>query len=38
MPMASQPRWGMTLPLYGLPPAEQRKIVSSMPDFGYTDA
>jgi probable F420-dependent oxidoreductase len=36
--MESQSRWGMTLPLGGLPLAEQREIVSSMPDFGYTDA
>src|SRR5215472_10463537 len=38
MPMSAQPRWGMTLPLIGLPLADQREIVSSMPDFGYTDA
>lgn len=38
MPMGSQQRWGMTLPLHGLPLADQREIVSSMPDFGYTDA
>jgi len=36
--MGSQPRWGMTLPLHGLPLADQREIISSMPDFGYTDA
>jgi probable F420-dependent oxidoreductase len=36
--MGSQPRWGMTLPLTGLPLADQREIVSSMPDHGYTDA
>jgi probable F420-dependent oxidoreductase len=36
--MGSQSRWGMTLPLGALPLAEQREIVSSMPDFGYTDA
>jgi probable F420-dependent oxidoreductase len=36
--MESQSRWGMTLPLGGLPLAQQREIVSSMPDFGYTDA
>ena len=36
--MGSQPRWGMTLPLTGLPLADQREIISSMPDHGYTDA
>ena len=36
--MGSQSRWGMTLPLHGLPLADQREIISSMPDFGYTDA
>jgi probable F420-dependent oxidoreductase len=38
MPMGSQKRWGMTLPLTGMPLADQREIVTSMPDFGYTDA
>jgi probable F420-dependent oxidoreductase len=38
MPMGSQTRWGMTLPLTGMPLADQREIVTSMPDFGYTDA
>ncbi len=36
--MGSQSRWGMTLPLTGLPLAQQREIVASMPDHGYTDA
>ena len=36
--MGSQKRWGMTLPLTGMPLADQREIVTSMPDFGYTDA
>lgn len=36
--MGSQKRWGMTLPLTGMPLADQRGIVTSMPDFGYTDA
>jgi probable F420-dependent oxidoreductase len=36
--MAAQPRWGMTLPLPGLPLADQREIVASMPDHGYSDA
>jgi probable F420-dependent oxidoreductase len=38
MSMGSQSRWGMTLPLTGLPLAQQREIVTSMPDQGYTDA
>ena len=36
--MASAPRWGMTLPLHGYSLTEQREIVSSLPDLGYTDA
>jgi probable F420-dependent oxidoreductase len=36
--MGSQSRWGMTLPLTGLPLVQQREIVASMPDHGYTDA
>ncbi|HEY2508427.1 MAG TPA: LLM class F420-dependent oxidoreductase [Streptosporangiaceae bacterium] len=28
----------MTLPLYGLPLARQRELVSALPGFGYTDA
>jgi probable F420-dependent oxidoreductase len=38
MPMGSQPTWGLTLPLIGLPLAEQRDLVASLPDLGYTDA
>jgi probable F420-dependent oxidoreductase len=36
--MASQSRWGLTLPLTGLPLAGQRDLVASLPDLGYTDA
>jgi len=35
--MGSQPRWGLTLPLTGLPLADQRDLVTSLPDLGYTD-
>ncbi|MFY9890719.1 MAG: LLM class F420-dependent oxidoreductase [Streptosporangiaceae bacterium] len=35
--MASQSRWGLTLPLSGLPLADQRDLVASLPDLGYTD-
>jgi probable F420-dependent oxidoreductase len=38
MPMSSQSRWGLTLPLTGLPLAQQRDLVASLPDLGYTDA
>jgi probable F420-dependent oxidoreductase len=31
-------RWGITLPLPGYPLAEQRDLVSSLADLGYTDA
>jgi probable F420-dependent oxidoreductase len=34
----SQRRWGLTLPLTGLPLADQRELVASLPDLGYTDA
>jgi probable F420-dependent oxidoreductase len=37
MPMGSQTRWGLTLPLHGLPLAEQRDLVAGLPDLGYTD-
>jgi probable F420-dependent oxidoreductase len=37
MPMGSQARWGLTLPLHGLPVAEQRDLVAGLPDLGYTD-
>jgi probable F420-dependent oxidoreductase len=37
MPMGSHTRWGLTLPLHGLPVAEQRDLVTSLPDLGYTD-
>jgi probable F420-dependent oxidoreductase len=36
--MASEPRWGITLPLPNRPLAEQQEIVRSLSDFGYTDA
>jgi probable F420-dependent oxidoreductase len=31
-------RWGMTLPLPGIPLAQQREIIAGLPDLGYTDA
>ncbi len=37
MPMGSQTRWGLTLPLQGLPVAQQQELVASLPDLGYTD-
>ena len=36
--MASAPRWGITLPLQGYSLTEQRELVSSLADLGYTDA
>jgi probable F420-dependent oxidoreductase len=33
-----KPRWGITLPLPGIPLAEQREIVAGLPGLGYTDA
>src|SRR5262252_385594 len=36
--MTATPRWGITLPLRGLPVPEQRDIVAALPDLGYTDA
>ena len=36
--MTATPRWGITLPLRSLPLQEQRDIVASLPDLGYTDA
>jgi len=38
MSMESQPRWGLTLPLTGVPLPAQRDLVASLPDLGYTDA
>ena len=35
--MGSQARWGLTLPLTGLPVAAQRDLVAGLPDLGYTD-
>lgn len=31
-------RWGITIPLEGVPLPEQRAIIEGMPDLGYTDA
>lgn len=36
--MGTTPRWGMTLPLHGVPLPGQRDIVAQLPDLGYTDA
>jgi probable F420-dependent oxidoreductase len=36
--MSSAPRWGITLPLHGYSLTEQRELVSSLADLGYTDA
>jgi probable F420-dependent oxidoreductase len=36
--MAGTQRWGLTLPLHGLPLAEQREIITALPVLGYTDA
>ena len=30
-------RWGLTIPLAGMRLPEQRKIISELPDLGYTD-
>jgi probable F420-dependent oxidoreductase len=36
--MEPAPRWGLTLPLRSLALADQRSLVASLPDLGYTDA
>jgi probable F420-dependent oxidoreductase len=36
--MESKSRWGITLPLPGIPLAGHREIVSELPALGYTDA
>jgi probable F420-dependent oxidoreductase len=36
--MARTNRWGITIPLHGLPLSEQREIVTALPVLGYTDA
>src|ERR1700724_2783011 len=36
--MESTARWGITLPLRGMPLPAQRDIVAALPDLGYTDA
>ena len=35
--MESQVRWGLTLPLTGVPLPAHRDLVASLPDLGYTD-
>jgi probable F420-dependent oxidoreductase len=35
--MRSQSRWGLTLPLSGLPLAAQKDLVAGLPGLGYTD-
>jgi probable F420-dependent oxidoreductase len=35
--MGSQSRWGLTLPLTGLPLAAQKELVAALPALGYTD-
>ena len=35
--MGSQSRWGLTLPLSGLPLAAQQDLVAGLPELGYTD-
>src|ERR1022692_505792 len=35
--MGPTARWGITLPLRGMPLPDQREIVSALPDLGYTD-
>jgi probable F420-dependent oxidoreductase len=36
--MGPTARWGITLPLRGMPLTDQRDIVAALPDLGYTDA
>src|ERR1022692_3484577 len=36
--MGPTARWGITLPLRGMPLPDQREIVAALPDLGYTDA
>ena len=33
----SSTRWGLTIPLGGIPLADQKAIITALPDFGYTD-
>ncbi|MFZ2175983.1 MAG: LLM class F420-dependent oxidoreductase [Rhodococcus sp. (in: high G+C Gram-positive bacteria)] len=35
--MTSTRRWGLTIPLDGIPLAQQKDLISSLPDLGYTD-
>src|SRR6204780_3747766 len=35
--MGSQSRWGLTLPLSGLPLAPHKDLVAGLPELGYTD-
>jgi probable F420-dependent oxidoreductase len=37
MSMGSQSRWGLTLPLGGLPLAAHKDLVAALPGLGYTD-
>lgn len=34
----STPRWGLTIPLTGIPLAAHRELIEQLPDLGYTDA
>jgi probable F420-dependent oxidoreductase len=36
--MEPRPRWGLTLPLTGVPLPDQRDLIAPLPDLGYTDA
>lgn len=36
-PVAGGPRWGMNLPIAGLPLRAHRDIVTALPELGYTD-
>jgi probable F420-dependent oxidoreductase len=38
MQMGSDSRWGLTLPLHGVPLADAEELVRALPDYGYTDA
>jgi probable F420-dependent oxidoreductase len=35
--LAAERRWGLTVPLPGVPLREQRALVEALPDLGYTD-
>jgi probable F420-dependent oxidoreductase len=36
--MSSPPRWGLTIPVTGVPLPAHRDLVRALPSFGYTDA